>query len=211
MSTPRIFVVEDNPVDVLLFREALNNRGLTFSLELHSNGEDAAKAIPALIDAPELFVLDLNVPRVHGLELLRIIRACPGVSQVPVAILTSSQAPADRARSERYGADAYVVKPQGYHEFVTVVGSAIGGLLTHKASGNCSSSSHRFHLWRQTRSTHWSKPASVRCSNTSSPVAGMRRRVMRITGRELEYHLPSSFGRVLTPGIRVRNIGGRRS
>jgi DNA-binding response OmpR family regulator len=172
VSTPRIFIVEDNPADVLLVREALNNRGVTFSLEHHSNGEDAAKAIAAMMDAPKLFVLDLNVPRVHGFELLRIIRACPAVSHVPVAILTSSQAPTDRARSEQYGADAYIVKPQGYDEFVTLVGAAIGRFLTNKARGSCSSSSHRFRPWRQTRSTHSSNPGSVRRSH--GPVRSSR-------------------------------------
>ena len=165
MSNDRIVIVEDNPVDVLVVREVLNNRGVTSSLEHYSNGEDAGKAIAAMIDAPKLFLLDLNVPRVHGLELLRIIRACPAVSSVPVAILTSSHAPEDRARSEQYGADAYIVKPQGYHEFVTQVGSAIGGLLMHKASGRCSSSCHRSRLGRQTRSTNWSDPGSVRRSH----------------------------------------------
>ena len=165
MSNIRIVIVEDNPVDVLLVREVLNNCGVTFTLEHYSNGDDAAKAIAAMIDAPKLFLLDLNVPRVHGLELLRIIRACPAVSEAPVAILTSSQAPEDRGRSEQYGADAYIDKPHGYHEFVTLVGAAIGGLLIHKASGRCSSSSHRSRLCRQTRSTQWSDPGLVRRSH----------------------------------------------
>jgi DNA-binding response OmpR family regulator len=137
VSGVRIAIAEDNPADVMLVREALKSHGVTFSLEHYSNGEDAAKAIAAMIDPPSLFLLDLNLPRVQGLELLRMVRARASVSAVPVAILTSSQAAEDRAQSEKYGADAYIVKPQEYDEFVTLVGSAVGALLSRGTSGNC--------------------------------------------------------------------------
>jgi DNA-binding response OmpR family regulator len=136
VSGIRIAIAEDNPADVLLVREALKSHGVTFSLEHYSNGEDAAKAIAAMVDPPGLFLLDLNLPRVHGLELLRMVRARAAVSAVPVAILTSSQTDEDRAQSAKYGADAYIVKPQEYYEFVTLVGDAIGALLPSDASGN---------------------------------------------------------------------------
>ena len=174
MNDIRIVIVEDNPADVLLVREALNSRGVTFSFEHYSHGEDAAKAIAAMTDAPKLFLLDLNVPRVHGLELLRIVRACPAVSEVPVAILTSSQAAGDRARSEQYGADAYIIKPQGYHEFVTLVGAAIGPLLTRKARGSCGSSSLKSHPSAQTSATHWNDAVSVRGSRRRPRRSGCR-------------------------------------
>jgi DNA-binding response OmpR family regulator len=135
MNDIRIVIVEDNPADVLLMQEVLKAQAFSFSLEHHSNGEDAAVAIAAMTEAPELFVLDLNVPRVHGLELLRIVRASPVVSRVPVAILTSSQSISDRTLSEQYGADAYIVKPHGYHEFVAHVGRSIRGLLMRSARG----------------------------------------------------------------------------
>ncbi len=129
MSVSRIVVVEDNAADVLLMEEALKQHGLECALQHFSNGEDAAKAISEMIDAPDLFVVDLNLPRVHGLELLRLIRACPPVAAVPVAILTSSRAPADKTRSEQLGADAYIIKPTGYSEFMENVGSGIFRLL----------------------------------------------------------------------------------
>jgi DNA-binding response OmpR family regulator len=95
-------------------------------------GEDAAKAIAASVEPPDLFLLDLNVPRVHGLELLRIIREVPLMAHVPVAIVTSSHAAADRAESEQLGADAYIVKPTGYADYRTQVGQAIVELLQRK-------------------------------------------------------------------------------
>jgi len=137
VSSFRIVMVEDNPADVLLIRETLKSHGLTFSLEIYSNGEDAANAIATMTEAPNLFLLDLNVPRVPGLDLLQIVRKSPLVSHVRTAILTSSQTAEDKTRSEQYGADAYIVKPQGYHEFVTLVGSAIRALLADKPRGSC--------------------------------------------------------------------------
>jgi DNA-binding response OmpR family regulator len=137
VSGLRIVLVEDNPADVLLVREALKARGLRFSLEQYSNGEDAARAIAGMVAAPELFLLDLNIPRVHGLELLRIIRACPTVARALVAVITSSHAPEDRTQSEQHGVDSYIIKPYGYHEFVTDVGAAVTALLKRKPRGSC--------------------------------------------------------------------------
>jgi two-component system response regulator len=137
VSVSRIVVVEDNPADVLLLKEALKQHGIACELELFTNGEDAARAIAVMPEAPALFMLDLNVPRIHGLDLLRQIRARPEVAAAAVAIVTSSQAASDKTQSEQFGADAYIVKPMGYNEFVTNVGGAIVRLLNRpKAAGS---------------------------------------------------------------------------
>src|SRR5207253_6389609 len=118
-------IVEDNPADVLLVKDALKKHGLECSIEHYTNGEDAARAMAAMREAPSLFLLDLNLPRLHGLELLRIIRSLSMIAEAPVAILTSSKAPDDKVESEKLGANAYIIKPAGYSDFVTNVGSAI--------------------------------------------------------------------------------------
>lgn len=132
MRAFRIVLVEDNAVDVLLIKEALQHQGLAYTLEHYANGEDAAKAINAAVAPPDLFLLDLNVPRLHGLELLRIIRDLPLMAHVPVAIVTSSRAADDRAESEQLGADAYIVKPTGYADYKARIGQAIVELLQRK-------------------------------------------------------------------------------
>lgn len=137
MSVSRIVVVEDNPADVLLLQEALKEHGIECKIELFTNGEDAARAISVMPEAPALFLLDLNVPRIHGLDLLRQIRTRPEVAAAPVAIVTSSQAASDKTQSEQFGADAYIVKPMGYDEFVAKVGGAVVRLLNRpKAAGS---------------------------------------------------------------------------
>ncbi len=134
MSVPRIVIVDDNPPDVLVFRECLRRRGIAHALEHYLNGEDAAKAVVEMTTAPDLFVLDLNVPRIQGLELLLLIRANRLTARTPVAILTSSQAANDRTRAEQRGVDLYIVKPCGLSEYVDQVGGGIAALLDRRIS-----------------------------------------------------------------------------
>lgn len=154
MSVWEIVVVEDNPADVVLLKEALKHYGLACRLKHYSNGEDAATAIRAMVTAPALLLVDLNMPRVPGLELLHVIRASPVLDEVPVAILTSSRDPDDRVESERLGADAYIVKPPGYYDFVATVGEAIAQLLQHKAPGACGRYVHRYKSARLQKPRH---------------------------------------------------------
>jgi len=137
VSDFRIVLVEDNPPDVLLIKEALQHYGLAHTLQHYTNGEEAAKAIAAAAEPPDLFLLDLNVPRLHGLELLRIIREQPAVAHVPVAIVTSSRSAEDRAESEKLGADAYIVKPNSYSDFRTQLGQSVVDLLQRKPRAFC--------------------------------------------------------------------------
>ena len=148
MSDFRILLVEDNAPDVLLIKEALEHHGLAYTLELYTNGEDAARAIAEAVDPPDLFLLDLNVPRLHGLELLRIIRELPVMAHVPVAIITSSRAAGDRAESEQLGADAYIVKPTRYTDFKTQVGQAVAELLERKSRAGCAHRPQMPRVWR---------------------------------------------------------------
>jgi len=120
----RIFMVEDNLADVFLIKQALKAHAVECSLEQYTNGEEAARALDGVSGPPSLFLLDLNLPRLHGLELLRIIRSSPACANVPVAIFTSSAAAADKIEGERLGADVYIVKPLDYHEFL-----AVGGII----------------------------------------------------------------------------------
>lgn len=136
MSILHIVIVEDNPPDVLVFRECLRRRGIAFTIEHYLNGEDAAKAIVAATAPPDLFVLDLNVPRIHGLELLKVIRANPLTAHADVVILTSSRMADDRTLAEQSGADLYLIKPDGFHEFVDRVGSALEDFLNREPSTN---------------------------------------------------------------------------
>jgi two-component system, chemotaxis family, response regulator Rcp1 len=126
----RIILVEDNPADVFLIEEALRAHEVSFEITWVRNGEQAI----ALIDRgetnnPELFLLDLNLPRVDGRDILAKIRRTPGLAKIPVIIMTSSDSPQDRRETAKLGATCYIKKPPTLDEFI-MVGEIIGNVVT---------------------------------------------------------------------------------
>lgn len=142
---PHIVLIEDNPGDVLMLKDALQEHGIEFSLEHYANGEDAVSAFEKMARVPELILLDLNIPRVRGLEVLKIIRGHPVLANAKVAIFTSSLAASDRAESQRLGANAYIVKPPGYMQFTTQVSAAVRKLLEGEVSAGSRPDAHMCH------------------------------------------------------------------
>jgi CheY-like chemotaxis protein len=128
-----ILLAEDNPGDVLLFREALNHQSLRFNLVVAADGQ---KAIDLLQDEtagswrPDLIVLDVNLPKANGDVVLRHIRRQPWLNSVPVIILTSSSSPTDRAAAMDLGATLYLQKSSDLNElldFGKVVEAVLSG------------------------------------------------------------------------------------
>src|SRR5258708_24904018 len=94
----RILLAEDNPGDVLLFQEALRGRNLRFELAVARDGPQAiamVRDMAATGPRPHLIVLDVNLPKLNGDEVLRQIRLEPGLAGIPVGMLTSSASPPD--------------------------------------------------------------------------------------------------------------------
>ena len=119
----KIFLAEDNPGDVRLFCEALDSRALAFELMVAKDGEQAIAMVKSASDGRlklDLIVLDVNLPRHKGDEVLRHIRAEPSLREVPVIVLTSSAAPADQATATWLGADFYISKPSDLEDLLGV-------------------------------------------------------------------------------------------
>ena len=121
-----ILLVEDNPGDVLLTREALKDSKLRVNLTVVAHGEEALACLRRLghfADAPrpDLILLDLNLPRKDGRQVLADIKADQQLSSIPVVILTSSQAEEDVARAYHLHANCYVQKPLDLDQFIKVV------------------------------------------------------------------------------------------
>lgn len=134
----RILLAEDNPGDVLLFREALRVCDLAYELVVAQDGEKALRLLknfgtpgnPAL---PDLIVLDVNLPRHSGQEVLRWVRGNATLAAVPVIILTSSASPDDKTTATELGADLYVQKSSDLDE-IFQIGHTVQDLLKRKTS-----------------------------------------------------------------------------
>lgn len=125
----RIFLAEDNEGDVFLVRWALRRQGLKCQLQVARNGEEAMDLLEKAEhgpheDAPELILLDLNLPRVEGAQVLSRIRSSEAFAKTPVIVLTSSDSPADRKAALALGANAYFRKPTELSSFMQL-GQAI--------------------------------------------------------------------------------------
>lgn len=125
---PQILLVEDNPSDAKLTRIAFKRSGLANEIVLVSDGAEALSYLfregsYATRDPvpPALMLLDLNLPRIDGLEVLRRLRADPHLRFLPVVILTSSKEQEDIVTSYALGANAYVRKPVDFNAFVDAV------------------------------------------------------------------------------------------
>lgn len=121
-----ILLVEDDPGDVLMTREALEESKLFHTLTVLDNGEEAIKFLrreAPYEDAvrPDLVLLDLNLPRLDGREVLSIVKTDPSLRQIPCVVLTTSDAEDDVARSYDLHANAYVTKPVDFTSFTRVV------------------------------------------------------------------------------------------
>jgi len=111
-----ILLVEDNPDDAALTELAL--RGLPAQLEVARDGQEALDYLfNPDNELPRLVLLDLRLPNIDGLEVLRRIRENERTCSTPVVILTGSTAPDDIATGYRYGANSYVCKPPDFDEF----------------------------------------------------------------------------------------------
>ncbi len=123
-----ILLVEDNPGDARLAAEAFGEAGVRNSLRVVGNGEEALLFLQrqpphAGAPRPDLILLDLNLPRKSGRELLREIKADPALSRIPVVILTTSQAEEDIAGAYELNANCFITKPVDLDEFFAVVRS----------------------------------------------------------------------------------------
>ena len=123
-----VLMVEDDPDDVYLTREALRSSRLQITLQVVSDGASAMQYLRGVQEyagrrRPDLVLLDLNLPRMDGREVLAAIKEDPQLSGIPVVILTTSEAEEDIASSYRHHANCYISKPVDIDKFRSVVGS----------------------------------------------------------------------------------------
>jgi two-component system response regulator len=121
-----VLLVEDDEGDVLMTREALQEGNVVSNLRVARDGVEAVdmlfqRGMYADTSRPDLVLLDLNLPRKDGLQVLAEIKAEPAIKRIPVVVLTTSEAEEDIVRSYDLHANAYVPKPVNFGRFVEVI------------------------------------------------------------------------------------------
>jgi CheY-like chemotaxis protein len=116
-----VLLVEDNPADVRLLEECLKDIHAHWKVSVAEDGELAIRSLRTDTLLPDLILLDLNLRRKSGHDVLRELKADPGLSTIPVIILSSSQAPADVNEAYRAHANCYVSKPGDLDQYLQVV------------------------------------------------------------------------------------------
>jgi hypothetical protein len=118
-----ILLVEDNPMDVDLTKKAFVRRHLTNHIEVARDGEEALAWIPrweAGEPTPAVILLDLKLPKVDGLEVLRQLKSHPVFHTIPVVVLTTSSEDRDMQTAYQLGVNSYIVKPVDFDKFLEV-------------------------------------------------------------------------------------------
>lgn len=128
LKTLRILLVEDNPHDIEIARRAFSKSNTELTLVVVSYGQDALDYLnhrgkfhpPDISPRPSLILLDLNLPRMNGLEVLKKIKNTPHLQSIPVIILTASERNEDIAPSYALGANTYIQKPIKFSDFLDI-------------------------------------------------------------------------------------------
>lgn len=126
MKPVDILLVEDNPGDVRLTQEAMREVGMSHTLHVARHGAEAMDFLSQcgdFIDAPrpDLVLLDLNLPRLNGREVLKQMKNDPELRRIPVIVFSTSDAQRDVADSYDLHANCYIIKPVDFDEFLEVV------------------------------------------------------------------------------------------
>jgi len=126
VSSPDIFYVEDDTDFAFIMENAVQEVSNGLSIKIIENGKDALVALEQLTQAkvkPKLILLDLNLPGLSGLDLVKRIREIPFLRYTPVIFFSTSDNPKDVKASLEFGANAYLTKPSGYLNLVSCLQS----------------------------------------------------------------------------------------
>ncbi|WP_147676589.1 response regulator [Algibacter pacificus] len=119
MKTLNILLIEDDMIEVMKFQRTISSLQLNHKIIEANNGEDALKILERKDELPDIILLDLNMPKINGIEFLNILKADEVLKYIPTIILTTSQNQKDLLECYKIGIAGYVLKPLKYEEYVS--------------------------------------------------------------------------------------------
>lgn len=119
-----ILLIEDDVVDVMNMKRAFSKKGITHPLYVAESGEEALQMLNhSDMPKPHVVLLDINMPKMGGLEFLEILRSNPGFADLSVFILTTSNEDVDKIKAHKLNVSGYILKPLSGNEFANKVGA----------------------------------------------------------------------------------------
>jgi CheY-like chemotaxis protein len=121
----KILLVEDNLIEIMKMKRTISLLKLNHTLQEAKNGEEALQILENKANIPDIILLDLNMPKISGIEFLRIIKANDDLKHIPTVILTTSSNQKDLLECYRTGMSGYVLKPLKYEDYVKKIESVL--------------------------------------------------------------------------------------
>ena len=121
MNTLNILLIEDDMIEVMKLKRTIKTLGLNHTLTEANNGEEALDLLKHKDRLPDIILLDLNMPKLNGLEFLKILKADKRLRYIPTIILTTSSNQKDLLECFKTGISGYILKPLKYEEYVTKI------------------------------------------------------------------------------------------
>ena len=121
MSMLKILLIEDDMIEVMKLNRAKSSLQLNHKIIEANNGEDALKLLEQKDDLPDIILLDLNMPKINGIEFLKILKTDERLKYIPTIILTTSNNQRDLLECYKIGVAGYILKPLKYEEYVSKI------------------------------------------------------------------------------------------
>ena len=130
-TPPRLLIIEDNDADIFLIKRALQEHDIPAEVTVCKDGEDAVLLLNSLAmpNPPDAIIMDLALPRIDGVDVLRKILHHPAYVGTPIMVLTSSPSPSDKHRIELLTGARYVQKPSGLDNFLREVAENVKSMF----------------------------------------------------------------------------------
>lgn len=114
----KILLIEDDTIEVMKFIKVIEKQGMKHQIIESRNGEEALEVLADTKQLPDIIILDLNMPKINGLEFLTVLKKDPVLKYIPAIVLTTSNNPKDILECYKIGIAGYILKPLKYEDYV---------------------------------------------------------------------------------------------